>query len=231
MRFLWLNTVVCLGLLGLTSCQTVPSEYGAGDPVAPLTTEERIQIAARNAAIETQKGRVVAGELRLTAEAYRKDPKSADAAVAYATDLRKAGMVEQADLILKPFATNSKQARSDVLIEYAKIKLSLGDFEGAQIYGQDAVMKDGANPATYHVLGIAVDAQGHHQAAENHFKKAMSMVVPTDPLYAALANNLALCLLAQGKTTEAESILSLSNPNDVLSSEIKSGNAAIVNAL
>ena len=225
------NLLVCFCALTLGACATVPNEYGAGDRVAPLTTEERIQAAARNAAIEGQKGRIIAGALRTSETAYRANPKDAQAAIHYAHDLRTAGMIEQAALVLQPFANNPKQADSDILVEYAKIKLSFGDFEGAQIYGQEAVVKDAANPNGYHVLGIAVDAQGHHQASENHFKKAMGMVTPTDPLYSALANNLALSLLAQGKKAEAESMLLLSNPDAALSSEIKSGNAAIVNAL
>ncbi|PCI00051.1 MAG: hypothetical protein COB76_04350 [Alphaproteobacteria bacterium] len=221
---------LCL-VLSMSACKTVPSEYGTGDLVEPLTTAERIQIAARNAAVEAQKGKHVAGALRVSEKAYRANPNNAASALNYATDLRKVGMPEQSQLILRSFAIDPKKSTSAILVEYSKTKLSLGDFEGAQIYAQEAmVLKEDYAPA-YHVLGIAVDAQGHHQAAENHFKKAMGMLSKTDPLYAAVANNLSLSLLAQGKVTEAESMLSLSNPQDPLSMGVKSGNASFIGAL
>jgi Flp pilus assembly protein TadD len=217
--------------LGLTACKTVPNEFGDGDVVEPLTVEERIQIAARNAAVEASQGRVVAGALRDSEKRYRSNPKSGTNALTYATDLRKAGLVEQAQLVLRPFAIDPQKSSPDILVEYSKIKLKLGDFEGAQIYAQEAMILNNNYAPAYHVLGVAVDAQGHHQAAENHFKKALSMVSKDDPLHTAITNNLSLSLIAQGKNAEAESVLSLSNPQDTLAREITGANQSLINDL
>lgn len=211
--------------------RTVPDEYNYGDPVAPLSTEERVQMAARNAAIEASKGRVVAGALKQSEAAYKKNPHNRNTALIYARDLRKAGMAEQAQMILRPFVIDPEKSNAAIMIEYAKIKLERGDFEGAQLYAQEAMVLDETDASVYHVLGIAVDAQGHHQAAENHFRRALTLMTEGDPLRHAVYNNLALALLGQGKTAEAESALALSNPDQSLSLQIKAGNAAFVNAL
>lgn len=220
----------CL-FLSVSACKTVPNEFGAGDPIAPLTVEERIQIAARNAAVESRRGKIIAGALRSSEKNYNANPKSDVAALAYATDLRKAGIPEQAQTVLRPFAIDAQKSSSDVLVEYSKIKLGLGDFEGAQLYAQEAMILNENYAPAYHVLGIAVDAQGHHQAAENHFKKALSMVSKDDPLHPAITNNLSLALAAQGKTSDAESTLSASKPQGPLHTGVKSGNKAFLNDL
>lgn len=211
--------------------KTVPNEFGYGDPVKPLSVEERIQIAARNAAVEARQGRIVAGALTTSEQIYRKSPKSPDAAYDYAVNLRKAGMPEQAHMVLRPFAIDPRKSNVDILVEYAKEKLQLGDFEGAQIYAEEAmVLNDNYAPA-HHVLGIAVDAQGHHQAAENHFKKALQLMNETDPLHAAVNNNLALSLMAQGKDAEAQIVLSQAHPANPTDAEISEGNSQLLNAL
>lgn len=223
--------ILCLCLLVVACGKTIPDEYNYGDPVAPLSTEERIQVAARNAAVEAHKGRVIAGALKQSEDIYKKNPRDSRNALVYAHDLRQAGMAEQAQMILRPFVIDPARSEVAIMVEYAKVKLERGDFEGAQAYAQEAMVQDDTNATIYHVLGVAVDAQGHHQAAENHFKKALSLLAEDDPLRHAVYNNLALALLGQGKTAEAESALSLSRPDQALSLQIKAGNAAFVNAL
>ena len=223
--------LVVLSLCVLQACETVPSEYGYGDPVRPLTTEQRVQSAIRDAAIETNKGKIAAGALKAAETAYKQDPKNPSLALAYATNLRKAGVPEQAQLVLRPFAITPKLSTPEILVEYAKIKLEAGDFEGAQIYAQEAMVLNPDYAPSYHVLGVANDAQGYHQAAENHFRKALTLLAETDPLRAAVQNNLALSLLAQGKSLEAESVLSETSSNDALSEGTVRANQSFVNSL
>lgn len=198
-------------MVSLSACMTVPDEYGMGDPVKPLTQTEKMQMSARNALIENQYANIKQGALGDAEKAYRAAPKNPVSAFEYAHLLRKVNMDGQAEMILKPFAINPKTASEDILIEYAKIQLKKGDFEAAQIYAQEAMVKlDTAQSRM--VLGIAVDAQGHHQAAENHFRKALEMAPLDLDLKNSIKNNLALCLMSQNKNTEAQSILNSVRP-------------------
>lgn len=190
------------------SCRTVPSEYGYGDPVAPLTTEERIRNAVRDAAIQSAiLSGDVAVDLAASEAVYRSNPKSADAALSYATALRQSGMIGQAQLVLKPFAVAPEKLNADILVEYAKIKLESGDLEGAELFAQEALVLNDNNAASHNILGVAVDAQGYHQSAENHFRNALKHTDKNESLYVAASNNLALSLIAQKEYAEAAVIL------------------------
>jgi len=193
-------------VIALGACETVPDEFGYGDPVKPLTKKEKMQITARNALLEQQYSHIEKGALTNAEKAYRSAPKSQGAAFEYAHLLRKVDMVAQAEMVLKPFAINPASVNEDILVEYAKIQLKQGDFETAQIFAQEAMQKlDSAQSRM--VLGIAVDAQGHHQAAENHFRQALKLANLDVDLQNSIKNNLALCLIAQNKNSEAQSLL------------------------
>jgi Flp pilus assembly protein TadD len=229
------TTILCfLSVIVLSACNiaTVPNEYGAGDPVQPLTTEERVRMAVRDAAIEARQGRVVADELQVVEAKYKANPNNPSLALDYATTLRKAGLPEQAILILQPIALDDKLATPQNLTEFAKSALTMGDFAKAQIYAQDAVSKDNTYASAYHVLGTAMDAQGFHVDAENNFKKALTLLDVNDPLRASVINNLALSLTAQGDQTQAEALLSTINqPRDPLSAGKINANRDFINAL
>lgn len=197
-------------VLAVAACETVPDEYGHGDPVKPLTDTEKMQISARNAILENLHTDIKQGALAETEKAYRISPKNPQTAFEYAHLLRKVDMVGQAEMILKPFAINPQLATEDILVEYAKIQLKQGDFEAAQIYAQEAMVKLDTAQARM-VLGVAIDAQGHHQAAENHFRQALIKANLDSDLQGVIKNNLALNLIAQGRNAEAQSLLSSIN--------------------
>jgi len=203
---LFLSLVV---IFGLSACSTMPSEFGGGDPVKPLTQTERAMMSARNAALELAHEGIKKGELTKAEAAYRNAPYNVHAAISYARLLRRVKMVEQADLIMSPFVLNVKTAKADAILEYAKIKIEQGDFMAAQNYTQDMLgVRDSAQMRL--VLGVAVDAQGHHQSAENHFKQGLVHLSNEKDSYNvrnALLNNLALSLLAQDKVSEAEKVM------------------------
>lgn len=226
------NILLSLTLISiLTACATQPNEFGNGDPVQPLSQKEKMMATARNAAIESQFQNIKDGELTMAENAYRSSPKDPYAALNYARLLRKVTMVTQADMVLKPFAIDPKMATEAILIEYTKIKLSQGDFETAQIFAQEAFMKGGSAESQM-VLGVSVDAQGHHQAAENHFRQALKNVGMDMDLKAAIQNNLALCLMAQGNNDEANSILNAIIPTSGgVEADIIRSNADLANKL
>lgn len=198
-------------VLSVSACQTVPDEYGHGDPVKPLTKKEKMQMTARNALLENQRSDIEKGALAKAEKAYRSAPKNKIAAFEYAHLLRKVGLVGQAEMVLKPFAIDPKKANEDILLEYAKVQLKKGEFDTAQIYAQEAMMMLDTAQARM-VLGVSVDAQGHHQAAENHFRKGLEMSSLDVDLQNSIKNNLALSLMAQNKTREAQSILNSIKP-------------------
>lgn len=202
--------------VSLVACTTAPKEFGYGDPVKPMTKKEKMVMSARNAIIEKQVSSIARGELTLKETMYRQNPKNSKAALEYASLLRKVGMVEQAQMILKPFAINPDNQNDDLLVEYAKIQLKQGEFDAAQVYAQEAMMLSDTAQARM-VLGVSVDAQGHHQAAENHFRVALDKANLDMDLQNVIKNNLALSLIAQNKNTEAQSILNSigSMPSDL----------------
>lgn len=204
-------------LLAVSACQTAPHEFGGGDPVMPLTSKDKMKISARNAILEDRYKNIERGALASAETAYRNSPSDPNLSLNYARLLRQVEMIDQAKMILKPFAVNPDKADIGILVEYTKIKLSLGDFEGAQIFAQEAIIKQPDNASALMVLGVAVDAQGHHQSAENHFRHALLNSKTNLDLQKLIKNNLALSLIAQGKNTEAHSILSgLKNISDGL---------------
>jgi|GEM_PF-1487051 len=225
------NLLIMTALAGLTlSCRTVPSEYGYGDPVKPMTTEERIQNAVRNAALEVSK---VSGDhasaIQAAENVYRAKPKDETAALDYAVALRKAGMIDEAQLVLKPFAMSLERSNGGVLVEYSKIKLSQGDMKGAELFAHEALTLNPEDPASHNVLGVAVDAQGYHQAAENHFRRALENVGDNMTLRSAVFNNLALSLIAQKKYAEAKAILSGLTTTEKFEQDVIDANRVFVN--
>lgn len=227
------NLLIVTALAGLTmSCQTVPSEYGYGDPVKPMTTEERVQNAVRNAALEVSKATGShASAVQAAETVYRANPKDPGGALNYAAALRKAGMTEQAQLILKPFALSPERSNGDILVEYSKIKLNMGDLKGAELFAHEALTLNPEDAASHNILGVAVDAQGYHQAAENHFRHALENVGDNITLRSAISNNLAMSLIAQKKYAEAKAILSGLTTPEKFEQDVIDANRSFVNSI
>lgn len=152
--------------------------------------------------------------LRMLERAYRENP-GPETATAYARALRKSGYANRAAIILGPFAVEA-EASTELRTEYAAVQLELGRWAAAEETAASAVRDDPDSPKAaraYHLLGVALEAQGRHAEAERAFRRALSLW-EGDP--APVENNLALNLAAQGKLEEAERILlkaRADNPN------------------
>ena len=228
-----MKSVTLLSLLALTSlsaCKTTPDEFGLGDPVKALTPQEQVMVSARNAALEAQYKHIEKGALSHAEKQYRNTP-NAQNALHYTNLLRQVNMVHEAQMILKPFAIDPARTSPDILNEYTKIKLSLGDFEQAQIFSQEAMTLDEMNAESQMLLGITVDAQGHHQAAENHFQQALIKANLRPELQSTINNNLALSLLAQGKNDEANALLQKVNGSSLQQNTVINANKSFVKKL
>jgi Flp pilus assembly protein TadD len=168
--------------------------------------EDALDRAAMEAA--TASGQPELGRLRLMERAYRRDPENVELATAYAAALRQAGFANRAAIVLGPFA-GRPDASPEVRTEFAAVQLELGQYRQAE-EGAAAVARaagaDGAAsaPRAYHLLGLALEAQGRHAEAERAFRQALE-AWEGDP--APVLNNLALNLAAQGRTAEARDVL------------------------
>ena len=158
--------------------------------------------------------------------AFKANPQNQTVAANYAYVLRKEGQTEEAIAVLKPLA-GQKEASVDVLNEYASVLLTEGDYKKAEKVARKAVGTDNTNGESYHLLGIALDAQAFHPQAEKAFRRALKLW-QGDPV--PVMNNLALNLTAQGYLDEAAELLREARKLDPERREIER-NLRIVNTL
>ncbi len=131
---------------------------------------------------------------------YKRKSDDPQAALDYAQALRENGRLQRAAIVLDPFVQDGKSKNSGVIAEYGAIQAAMGNYKDAEQYARKAVLLNPKNGQAYHILGIALDAQGHHDQAEVAFRKALDnwQGDPTPVL-----NNLGLNLAAQGFLDEA----------------------------
>lgn len=182
-------------LIPLAACQTTGSSSYADQ------SQKIDQVLARAAADAARKDDTKES-LALLEQMYKRDSQKPENALKYASALRKAERYNRANLVLKPFAVKGKN--SDILAEYAAIHSAMGNYSVAEDYAREAVLLKPDSSQAYHILGVALDAQGHHPQAEVAFRKALDHWTG-DP--APVLNNLGLNLAAQGFIDDALDIL------------------------
>ena len=172
--------------------------------------EQQVEDALDRAAMEAAAaaGQPELGRLRLMERAYRRDPENPEVATAYAAALRQAGFANRAAIVLGPFEAKPN-ASPDIKTELAAIQLELGRYREAEEIAASVARTAGSDkaapvPRAYHLLGLALEAQGRHAEAERAFRGALE-AWEGDP--APVLNNLALNLAAQGRTVEARDVL------------------------
>ena len=197
-------TVCAIALTGLGACQSTP---GSG-PAAGLKGFDH-----RNSA--SSAGGYSDRAMQILKNDYKQDPSDPKAALAFAKALRFTDSPRKALIILQGFVENPDVAGdnySAILTEKAKSHLGLGSFRRAESLAQRAVdTQDQEAAQAYHILGIALDAQGKHEMAENAFRKGLEKW-SGDPV--PIMNNLALSLAAQDYSEEAIAILKKAQETD-----------------
>lgn len=171
----------------------------------PNQKEKRLSTAAQNAIAEGKTGEA----LEHYKDLYDDRSTDPDVALNYAQLLRKSGNAEKALDVLKPLITygihdEMRDKVDPVLInEYAAAQIETGHFDDAKTL-LDRVLEDntntGARADAYNLLGIALDAEGHHSEAEPAYREALDGW-KGDPT--SVLNNLGLCLAAQGRFDES----------------------------
>ena len=192
---LLLTTTICVAAVSLASCASMPK-----------TPEEAHQMRSEKIAEIIRRAENKAGlsrSLKTLEKRYKSNSENEIAATEYAYALRKEGMLTRAQTILEPFA-KSKDTSAPTKTEYAKVLLEQGKTKESESYAQQAVLADDKYDRAYHVLGVALDAQGMHEEAERAFRKGLELW-EGDPT--TIMNNLALNLASQNQLEEASEIL------------------------
>ena len=189
---LLMATALTLSLFTLGGCQTTQTE-------ARMDRSDQIAAAIRRA--ENASG--IQRSLKTLEGRYKRNSDSEIAATQYAHALRKKDFLPEADAVLAPFA-KEKTSSAATKTEYAVILLEQGKLKSAEKIAQKAILSNDEYDRAYHILGIALDAQGLHKEGERAFRKGLELW-QGDPT--TIMNNLALNLTAQNHLEEAVEIL------------------------
>jgi Flp pilus assembly protein TadD len=167
----------------------------------PLAACQTTQGGTAGAHSSVVTGQAASGEsLAMLESSYKRKSDDVRIATRYAHALRNADRLNRAAMVLSPFVTDTDDAPAGAYTEYAATMAAMGTYEEAEAHARKAILKDPENGQAYHVLGIALDAQGHHPQAEVAFRKALEHW-DGDP--APVMNNLGLNLASQGFVDDA----------------------------
>lgn len=222
-RTLSLMMTSVVALTALAACQTTGSSAQGGESGRQAKIDQAIERAANDADAAGS----AQDSLALVEKLYKRNPKDASVATRYARALRNENRLTRANLVIEPFAQDSKAATAEVLVEYASIQTSMGNHAGAEAAARRAVDKNPESGKAYHVLGVALDAQGKHKPAEEAFRSGLEYWQGNP---SPLLNNLGLNLAAQGFLDEAAETLRKAAATAPNRAEIER-NLRIVNAL
>jgi len=193
---LLVNTLLVSSALMLAACQTTGT-------TGKTTSTDPVDAALQRASTEGQTGGAPES-LASIERLYKQDSSNPNLAVRYARALRDNGRMTRAAMVLNPLIENPKTKTGGVVTEYAAVQASMGNYEQAEKYARSAILMDQNSAEAYHVLGIALDAQGFNKQAEVAFRKALDNW-SGDP--SPVLNNLGLNLAAQGFLDESISTL------------------------
>lgn len=189
--------LIMLCTSALTACQSTAQKKTEMDET--LAIDNALKQAAITAAMQGEKEK----SLALVERLYRRNSEDPKLAMLYAQALRKEDRLTRAALVIQPHVMSGlvpEELISPVYTEYAAILAAMGDYKQAEFYARQAVIKAPELGRPYHILGLALDAQGHHPEAEIALRKAIDRW-QGDPT--PVLNNLGLNLAAQGFLDQA----------------------------
>lgn len=184
-------------VLALGACETTSEKSAAFDRASKI--DRVLQSAARTASMSGN----IEQKLGLMENRYKRNSDDPLIATEYAQALRQADYLNRASIVLAPF-TRDKNAPPNVKNEYTAIQLALGNYTIAEEHAKEVILQDETNYRAFQNLGIALDSQGMHEAAERAYRKGLEYW-EGDPT--SIMNNLALNLATQGYVDEAAEIL------------------------
>ncbi len=187
------TSLLLTAAVSLAACQTTtaPGQYDR---------EAKINAVMERAAANAKDRGQSEQNIVILEQLYKRNSSSPDAAMKYAHALRGEGYLNRAALVLKPFANDPDIKDASPVIEYASILAAMGSYSEAEAMARKAVLLNPTSGKAYHVLGISLDAQGHHPQAQVAFEKGLDYW-EGDP--SPILNNMGLNLAAQGFLDEA----------------------------
>lgn len=192
-KLLLTGSLLMASSLVLAACQTTAPGYD--DQSAKINAVmERAALSAKSEGQHTEQS------VNILEQVYKRKSNDPQAALNYARALRQTGYYNRAALVLAPFATAANLDNAAIATEYASIQAAMGNYTEAESAARKAVLLDSTSGKAYHVLGIALDAQGFHEQAQVAFNKGLDHW-EGDP--SPILNNIGLNLAAQGFLDEA----------------------------
>lgn len=210
-------------VLALSACQATT---GQGARSGNLDTS--LAGAMASAATDAADSGYLRESLMFNERLYRGAPTNAQYILNYARDLRRAGKIEDALLVVRTPALE-KNASEPLLTECAKVLIARGDYAEAGEFAARAVKKNGKSPDAHQALALAQSGLGEHAAAQSGFEKALA-IWPAGRDRTPVINNLAMSLTAQGKVSEARGIMARAT-GEALQSEVYQNNRALLGTL
>lgn len=212
--------LACASSLVLAGCPAATTSKTSGDS----KVSSAIASAAKDAASSGNQKQ----SLMFTERLYKEDPNNADYIINYARDLRRAGRVEDAKLVIRTPA-KGKRANAAMLTEAAMVLISAGEYDEATGFAQKALEKAPKSPDAHHALALAMSGLDEHADAQLQFQKALELW-PEGRDQTPILNNLAMSMAAQGKISEARLIMSMAT-GEALASRTYQNNRALLDTL
>lgn len=221
MRY-FMTAVSLIALMGVAGCKTAANAPVVGAALDSLAgkytdTERRLSTSAAFAIAEGRTDEALALYERLYKHTHSgfsaPDKGSKDIALNYAQLLRKTGDAKKAITVLTPYVKTrrgnwlKKNVDPVMLNEYAASSIEVGNFSTAEKL-LNRVLEDKKaakfHADAYSLLGVSLDAQGQHKAAEQSYRKSLEKLKGDQT---SVMNNLGLSLASQGKFDESLKIL------------------------
>lgn len=210
--------------VALSGCQTT----GGATSSRSMSSDDRIAGAMASAARDAATSGLLAESLAINQKLYNDDPNNADRILAYARDLRRAGRIDDAKLVIRTPALGGN-ASEPMLTECALTLVAEGSYEDAVAFAEKAIAKNAKSPDAHQALALAKSGTGDHAGAESAFAKALALW-PQGRDQTAVINNLAMSQAAQGHVAQARATMTMAT-GEALKSEIYQNNRAFLSSL
>lgn len=191
--------------LGVAACSGTgsPTTGRSESSMNPYLRTSAINKVMENALTQAEESGNAQETLSLLKQVHINSPKDPIVATRYARALREDEQINMAIRTLQPFTEGADES-IEAVTEMAMTQISLGDFEAAELYAEQATNLNSKNARAYLAMGTAQDAQGRHQDAEISFRQGLKYWKGDA---SPILNNLALNLASQGHLTESLALL------------------------
>lgn len=216
------SAIVFVLALSLSACQTT------GSTSTTDVKNSRVAGAMASAARDAAGSGRLSESLAINEKLYHDNPNNIETILAYARDLRRAGRIDDAKLVIRTPALG-KAASEPMLTEAALVMIAEGNYSEAKDFAEKAVTKDSKSAFAHQAMALALSGKGQHAEAEEAFKNALTLW-PQGRDQTAVINNLAMSQAAQGKIKDARATMAMAT-GEALRSETYQNNRALLASL